>query len=370
MTRTGLLYPLPGLFKPAGRPAKASFLYREDERGGANLDQIVFDGSGASAKGALQLSADGSLAAAKFSQVKFSPGDNMQVEATRTGDVIKVAMKGAALDARPFLKYLTSSDSGRSSDKTGVDLDLNATLLSGDNRQIVSNADLRFSRRGGQFQSLAFSGKLGGDAVQGAVSRPDEGPPLLRLSTSDAGAFLAFADAYSHMEGGKLRADIRLADNPSGTVDIDNFVLRGEPVMRSFANAPNAEQLAARVKLDPNVVSFSRLHAQLSKTGSRLNVRDGAIASPSIGSTLEGWVDFQRDTVDLSGVFVPAYGVNNLFGRLPVLGLLLGGQQEGLFGLNFRVTGRVSDPSLSVNPLSAIAPGFLRKIFGVLPLPN
>jgi len=99
-------------------------------------------------------------------------------------------------------------------------------------------------------------------------------------------------------------------------------------------------------------------------------VRDGAIASPSIGSTLEGWVDFDRDIVDLSGVFVPAYGVNNLFGRLPVLGLLLGGQQEGLFGLNFRVTGRASDPSLSVNPLSAIAPGFLRKIFGVLPLPN
>ncbi len=295
----------------------------------------------------------------------------MQVEATKTADVIKVAMKGAALDARPFLKYLTSSDTGRSSDKTGVDLDLSATLLSGANRQIVSNAELRFARRAAQFQSLSFSGKLGGDAVQGAISRPDDGPPLLRLSTSDAGAFLAFIDAYSHMEGGKLRTDIRLADSPSGTVDIDNFVLRGEPVMRSFASSPNAEQLAARVKLDPNVVSFSRLHAQLSKTGSRLNVRDGAIASPSIGSTLEGWVDFDRDTVDLSGVFVPAYGVNNLFGRLPVLGALLGGgQQEGLFGVNFRVTGRASDPSLSVNPLSAIAPGFLRKIFGVLPLPN
>ena len=370
MTKTGLLYPLPGLYKPAGRPAKASFLYREDERGGASLDQIVFDASGASAKGALQLGADGALASAKFPQVKFSPGDNMQVEATKTGDVIKVGMKGAALDARPFLKYLTSSDTGRSSDKTGVDLDLSATLLSGDNRQIVSNAELRFARRAAQFQSLNFSGKLGGDALQGAISRPDDGPPLLRLSTSDAGAFLAFIDAYTHMEGGRLRTDIRLADSPSGTVDIDNFVLRGEPVMRSFASSPNAEQLAARVKLDPNVVSFSRLHAQLSKTGSRLNVRDGAIASPSIGSTLEGWVDFDRDIVDLSGVFVPAYGVNNLFGRLPVLGLLLGGQQEGLFGLNFRVTGRASDPSLSVNPLSAIAPGFLRKIFGVLPLPN
>ncbi len=65
---------------------------------------------------------------------------------------------------------------------------------------------------------------------------------------------------------------------------------------------------------------------------------------------------------------MPAYGVNNLFGKLPVLGLVLGGgQQEGLIGVNFRVSGSTSAPTLSINPLSAIAPGFLRKIFGVLP---
>jgi hypothetical protein len=114
--------------------------------------------------------------------------------------------------------------------------------------------------------------------------------------------------------------------------------------------------------------AFSRLSAQLDKRNGRLTIEDGAISSPSIGSTLEGWVDFDRDALDLTGVFVPAYGVNNLFGQLPVFGAILGGgSQEGLFGLNYRVSGRFSAPSLTVNPLSAIAPGFLRKIFGVLP---
>jgi hypothetical protein len=367
LTRAGLLHPLPGLFKPAGRAGKATFTYREEERGGASIDQILFEASGASAKGALQLSADGAVASAKFPSVKFSPGDNMQAEATRVGDTIKVAMKGAALDARPFLKSLASSgDQGR--DGGNVDLDLSATLLSGANRQIVSNAELRLARRGANIQSLSFSGKLGGDAVQGVSLRSEEGAPVLRLTTSDAGALLAFLDAYSRMEGGRLRSDIRLGDNLSCSVDIDNFVLRGEPAMKSFATAPTAERFAASVRLDPNVVAFSRLHASLSKNGTRLTVRDGTISSPTIGSTLEGWVDFDRDALDLSGVFVPAYGVNNLFGQLPVIGLLAGGQQEGLIGVNFRVTGRASDPSLSVNPLSAIAPGFLRKIFGVLPL--
>ena len=189
------------------------------------------------------------------------------------------------------------------------------------------------------------------------------------MTTSDGGALLAFLDLYSHMEGGRLVCELRLAEGAiSGPVDIEKFTLHGEPAMRSFANAPNNEQFASKLKINPNVVAFSRLHAVLDKKGGRLTVRDGTISSPNIGSTLEGWIDFDRDALDMTGVFVPAYGVNNLFGQLPVLGLVLGGgDQEGLIGLNFRVTGKPSAPVLSVNPLSAIAPGFLRKIFGVLP---
>ena len=58
-TRAVFDQPIPGLFKPAGRPSKASFLYR-DEDNGASLEQIVFDGAGPQARGVAQLGADGS----------------------------------------------------------------------------------------------------------------------------------------------------------------------------------------------------------------------------------------------------------------------------------------------------------------------
>jgi hypothetical protein len=151
-------------------------------------------------------------------------------------------------------------------------------------------------------------------------------------------------------------------------VDIEKFVLRGEPAMRSFAAAPASEQFAARAQLNAETVAFTNLHAVIDNRDGVLRVRDGAIASPNIGSTLEGVADFNRDAMDFSGTFVPAYGVNNLFGQLPVVGLILGGgDKEGLIGVNFRVTGRPGAPVLSVNPLSVIAPGFLRKIFGAFP---
>jgi hypothetical protein len=66
----------------------------------------------------------------------------------------------------------------------------------------------------------------------------------------------------------------------------------------------------------------------------------------------------------MSGTFVPMYGLNNMFGQLPVLGLFLGGgSNEGLIGVTYELVGTPGAPVLRVNPISAMAPGVLRKIF-------
>ena len=42
----------------------------------------------------------------------------------------------------------------------------------------------------------------------------------------------------------------------------------------------------------------------------------------------------------MSGTFVPMYGLNNMFGQIPVLGLFLGGgSNEGLIGVTYEVVG-------------------------------
>ena len=59
---------------------------------------------------------------------------------------------------------------------------------------------------------------------------------------------------------------------------------------------------------------------------------------------------------------------NSVAGRIPVLGDLLTGGEEGggVFAANYTATGPVESPDISVNPLSALAPGFLRNLFGIL----
>jgi hypothetical protein len=96
-------------------------------------------------------------------------------------------------------------------------------------------------------------------------------------------------------------------------------------------------------------------------------VRDGVLSGPEIGLTFDGYIDFPRERLDLVGSYVPAYALNNLLSNIPVVGVVLaGGQHEGVFALSYRLYGALPSPSISVNPLSAIAPGLMRKIMGVI----
>jgi hypothetical protein len=99
-------------------------------------------------------------------------------------------------------------------------------------------------------------------------------------------------------------------------------------------------------------------------TQSQFQLHDAAINGPVIGATIRGRIDFARETLALSGTYVPLYGFNAVLGVVPVLGELLKGREnEGVFGITFAVQGRTTNPDVIVNPVSMLAPGFLRQIF-------
>ena len=95
----------------------------------------------------------------------------------------------------------------------------------------------------------------------------------------------------------------------------------------------------------------------------KLALREGVVRGPVIGATLEGDIDYTRDQVRMRGTFVPLYGLNNMFGKIPLVGLFLGGgSNEGLVGINYEASGSPDAPRISINPISAVAPGLLRKL--------
>jgi hypothetical protein len=63
-------------------------------------------------------------------------------------------------------------------------------------------------------------------------------------------------------------------------------------------------------------------------------------------------------------VISPAYALTGILDNIPLIGdILSGGKGEGIFAMTFTVRGTLDEPEISVNPLSLLAPGILRKVF-------
>ena len=62
-------------------------------------------------------------------------------------------------------------------------------------------------------------------------------------------------------------------------------------------------------------------------------------------------------------LMVPAWAVNRLPGRLPVVGRLFSPEREGgVLAATLTLRGPFDDPAVHVNPLAALLPGALRTL--------
>lgn len=361
-----------GVGKPAGRPGAATFQVSTGPKGSV-VDNIQAEIGALTLRGSASFGADGGFQTAKLSQLRLAPGDDMRLDLSRAGDGLKIVAKGNVFDARPMLASLThpSSEPGA---KEGPDLDIDfkAGKILGFNKQNLGNGEFKLSRKAGALRQFQLGGALSGRELSGDLS----GPNTVNLRSANAGALLAFLDLYKRMEGGDMDLSARFGEGRTeGQVLIHDFALRDEPALRRIVSdgAPSRDEAAGTgaTAFDASRVEFNKLQAGFATAGSRVEIRDGVMYGPQVGTSLEGAFDFAKNYVDVKGTFVPAYGLNNIFARIPLFGPLLGGgAHEGLFAVNFRISGPASGPTLNINPLSAIAPGFLRKIFGAGEIPS
>jgi len=145
----------------------------------------------------------------------------------------------------------------------------------------------------------------------------------------------------------------------------------GQPGLRQLVAAggqpPAAGDSTTVPRINPDDAPFQRMTAKFTRVGDKIELSEAVIYNAQMGLTTQGWLDYAHDRIDLNGTFVPAYQVNNLVTQIPFVGLVLGGGvHEGLVGVNYRLAGPPGAPVLSVNPFSAMTPGFLRKIFGAI----
>jgi uncharacterized protein YhdP len=229
--------------------------------------------------------------------------------------------------------------------------DLSAQLFrEGDNWQ-SARIDARFVN--GHELSLRFGG---GSGKQG-----------LSFLSDDLGSTLSLLDVTENIVGGRVAVTGQVSDAAGkrvlrGHVDGDNYNLIRAPGLAKVLSLTSLNAIGSL--LAGSGIPFTTLRGGFAYSEDRLVLENLLAYGGALGVTANGLLELGPHRLDIQGTIVPAYTLNSIIGNVPVLGsLLLGGEGQGLFAANYRATGSAADPQVSVNPLSALTPGFLRRLF-------
>jgi hypothetical protein len=371
-----LTVPWVGWSKGQGIGATAKFDLTSGDDNQATIENFVLSGDGFGASGDLSVNRDG-LQAANFSKVRLAPDDNVALTIRNTKGVYVVKANGSAFDARSLISVLKQPAAGDGEESAGrssglaVRIEGKLDRVVGFSNEALSGVSVVYAGNKGRVNAVDFSGVTGsGQAVVAKLRSPD-GPRELSFTSSDLGAVVRFFDVYNRLSGGL--ANLRLTEirpgSWSGSLDVRNVQVNNEERLQSIVSTPadaDGRSLNSAVRRDIDVSSarFQRAFARISVVDGSLSVENGIVRGEQIGATFQGIVRDRSGRIDLTGTFMPAYGLNRLFGELPVIGAILGnGRDRGLLGITFKLTGASAKPNLVINPLSIIAPGVFRQIF-------
>jgi hypothetical protein len=240
-----------------------------------------------------------------------------------------------------------------------------AELATGQGRKISgARGMLEQSNRG--WHQLDVTGRMAsGKPLELKLLRGKQGR-VLRVAAEDAGEMLATLHVVENVHGGRILLEgFGKGDGPVDVVaNIYNFRHLNPKTLQKIAELAKPEGAEALARSEG--VEFKRLKAKLTYDDDKVMLHDAKLAGDLLGLSLSGPIDLYNKRLDLQGTIVPLYGVNSLVSGIPVIGwILTGGEGGGIFAATYSMTGALKNPSVNVNPLSILAPGFLRNIFFV-----
>ncbi|MDX2027282.1 MAG: AsmA-like C-terminal domain-containing protein [Alphaproteobacteria bacterium] len=205
----------------------------------------------------------------------------------------------------------------------------------------------------------------GGHALDVNLALKEGGRRVFSVTCEDFGKALKSMGFTDTVTDGNLK--IRGESDPEdpraivGTIKVGHFTVGHLPALVVLMNAASPFGF---VGLFTGSMEFDRLTGKFRWEGDTVKLSETHAAGAAVGINIAGKVDMGSDEANLNGTMVPFSMVNNILGSIPLLGdVITGGEGQGVLAVSYSINGPLDDPSVSVNPVSLLTPGFLRNLF-------
>ncbi len=354
-----------GWSKPAGKPGTATVIATLANGRLAALTHLGIDANGLNAAGRIDFAPDGAtIARAEIDRLHLGRTELTGLIVRRPAGGYDARLAGQSLDAGPLIRRAQALDRDaaklppyRLSLRVGrLDLLAGAPL---------SNVSGLVDYDGANWTQVSLDGAMPGGHRVALRLGPAKGGSRLTLDSDDAGEAMRVLGINDNFVGGRLALQAERPAAPAGTwtgmLRMSDFRVQKAPMLARLLTVASLTGIGNLVS--GKGISFARLVMPFTYTDGRMVIDKARAAGSEIGITAEGMLDLDRNAVKINGTIVPAYTLNSVLGNIPLLGkLLTGSEGSGVFAATYKLDGKLDEPTMSVNPLAALAPGFLRDL--------
>ncbi len=397
--------------KERGATASSSFHIDFTEDGTNLVRGFRLTGDEVDVAGEFELAQNLRLMSASFPTIRMGDSMDLSLDSSRLADEDRLVLNlsGKKFFGGVLLKEFIFAPGGEASAPTTIDADLDIIRLN--NGVTLQDVSLNFSTKDGFLTTCDVdAGYEDGGGISVALSATPNRRRQLTISSTDGGSVIRALTDTTGVIGGAMKLSMEMegvaagpvnseaaagseeetaelggagkiggldfaagaqaaevADAPEatyGVVTLEEFRVVDLPASARLLSA--ASLSGVRDLMNGDGLWFDQLEVPFVLDGRKIELSDASASGPSIGVTLEGYYDQDEEELDVAGTLVPAYSVNTVLGNVPVLGdLFVSRKGEGVLGLTYRIQGQPEVARVFVNPLSALAPGFLRRLFQV-----
>jgi len=379
LTPSVLSLDLVGITKPAGFPASAHGTATFGPHSVLQSADLRITGPSIQATLSATFSPDGTMTSLNAPSVRSGSANDFSFNLVRNSAGVDISVKGHSVDGSRLARR-GSSNTGENGANTNANSEEPFHISAKLDRLVLRNAvaiapfSMDVAGVGDRPSALALNGTLGKNTtVSGSIS-PSGGDRKLSFVSNDVGVLARGLFGFNSIKGGKLDLQVMLhgpATNPAnedppndfqGMMKLKDFRLLNQPFLARLFSAGSL--IGFSNLLAGQGIAIDELRVPFVARNGVLAINDARATGPAIGVSAEGYLDRPKNELSVKGTLVPLFGINSVLGYIPLLGnLLVSKPGEGIIGMTYTLSGNADEPHISVNPLSLVTPGILRRIF-------
>lgn len=372
-------YDFLGFVKEKGQFAKANFKVNIVNGTINSIDSILLAKDDFEVKGSIKLDKKGNVKIIDIPTIKGNKTNaKARIDIGSGKTPVKINVSGQSYDISKMFEDFGSSNEDSSSDskqsdgdklKNVTDTDINiavSSLWTNKDVPVTNFAGNASLRKGVGIKEVKMVGNYSYNKdinFKFEYLPRASGDYLINVDSNDAGSTLKVLHLYEYMSGGTLQISARRdkSEKIIGHAKIRNFSVKNTNFITKILSLTSFSSMIDMIRGDGIV--FSHFDAPFSYKDGILEIQEAKAFGNMLGITADGYYNYDNGDVGIKGMIAPAYSINRMLVRIPVVGTLLSGKDDTAFAANYRAKGNVENPDIKINPLSAISPNSVKELF-------